>query len=112
MALCGKNCSRWGMAFFATLTYGAVAVPILHEFHPSQVQDIVNHSESKLLFVGDKEWSSLQAEQMPGLVGALGRTREELEALYRRRCREDGQRSRVTTAAALCGAGLVIILLI
>lgn len=46
------------------------------------------------------------------LVGALGRTREELEALYRRRCREDGQRSRVTTAAALCGAGLVIILLI
>ena len=74
VALCGKNCSRWGMAFFATLTYGAVAVPILHEFHPSQVQDIVNHSESKLLFVGDKEWSSLQAEQMPGLVGALGLT--------------------------------------
>ena len=46
------------------------------------------------------------------LVGALGRTREELEALYRRRCREDGQKNRVTTAAALCGAGLVIILLI
>ena len=46
------------------------------------------------------------------LVGALGRTREELEALYRRRCREDGQENRVTTAAALCGAGLVIILLI
>ena len=46
------------------------------------------------------------------LVGALGQTRQELEALYRRRCREDGQRSRVTTAAALCGAGLVIILLI
>jgi len=46
------------------------------------------------------------------LVGALGRTREELEELYRRRCREDGQKNRVTTAAALCGAGLVIILLI
>ena len=46
------------------------------------------------------------------LVGALGRTREELEALYRRRCREDGQKNRVTAAAALCGAGLVIILLI
>ena len=46
------------------------------------------------------------------LVGALGQTRQELEELYRRRCREDGQRSRVTTAAALCGAGLVIILLI
>lgn len=46
------------------------------------------------------------------LVGALGQTRQELEELYRRRCREDGQRSRVTTAAALCGAGVVIILLI
>ena len=46
------------------------------------------------------------------LVGALGRTREELEELYRRRCREDGQKNRVTAAAALCGAGLVIILLI
>ena len=44
IAICGKNSSRWGMAFFSVVTYGAVAVPILHEFHPNQVHDIVNHN--------------------------------------------------------------------
>ena len=71
IALCGRNLSRWGAAFFSILTYGAVAVPILHEFHPSQVHDIVNHSESKLLFVGDKVWPSLNADEMPGLQGII-----------------------------------------
>ena len=67
IALCGRNLSRWGAAFFSILTYGAVAVPILHEFHPSQVHDIVNHSGAKLLFVGDHVWPKLEAEAMPGL---------------------------------------------
>lgn len=71
IALCGRNLSKWGAAFFSILTYGAVAVPILHEFHPSQVHDIVNHSESKLLFVGDKVWPNLDAAEMPGLEGII-----------------------------------------
>lgn len=71
IALCGRNLSRWGAAFFSILTYGAVAVPILHEFHPSQVHDIVNHSESKLLFVGDKVWPGLNADDMPDLLGVI-----------------------------------------
>ena len=71
IALCGRNLSRWGAAFFSILTYGAVAVPILHEFHPSQVHDIVNHSESKLLFVGDKVWPTLNGDEMPDLLGII-----------------------------------------
>ncbi len=71
IALCGRNLSRWGAAFFSILTYGAVAVPILHEFHPSQVHDIVNHSEAKLLFVGDKVWPTLNADEMPELQGII-----------------------------------------
>lgn len=71
IALCGKNSARWGAAFFATLTYGAVVVPILNEFHPQQVHDIVNHSESKLLLVGDNVWKKLEADKMPALEGIL-----------------------------------------
>lgn len=71
IALCGRNLSRWGAAFFSVLTYGAVAVPILHEFHPNQVHDIVNHSEAKLLFVGDKVWETLDAAEMPNLEGII-----------------------------------------
>ena len=71
IALCGRNLSRWGAAFFSILTYGAVAVPILHEFHPSQIHDIVNHSEAKLLFVGDKVWPTLLADEMPHLEGII-----------------------------------------
>ncbi len=72
ISICGKNSSRWGIAFFSIITYGAVAVPILHEFHPNQVQDIVNHSESKLFFVGEREWANLNAEAMPNLYGIIG----------------------------------------
>lgn len=71
IALCGRNLSRWGAAFFSIVTYGAVAVPVLHEFHPSQVHDIINHSESKLLFVGDKVWPTLNADEMPALEGII-----------------------------------------
>lgn len=71
IALCGRNLSRWGAAFFSVITYGAVAVPILHEFHPNQVHDIVNHSEAKLLFCGDKVWPTLNVDEMPNLQGVI-----------------------------------------
>jgi len=71
VALCGKNQSRWGAAFFAITTYGAVAVPILHEFQPAQIHDIINHSDAKLLFVEDKIFQDLDADQMPRLEGIL-----------------------------------------
>ncbi len=71
IALCGRNSSHWGVSFLATLTYGAVAVPILHEFKADNVHSIVNHSEAKLLFVGDVVWENLNAEAMPNLEGIV-----------------------------------------
>lgn len=71
IAICGRNMSRWGIVFLATLTYGAVAVPILHEFHPEQIQHVVNHSESRLLFVGDIVWNKLDICDMPHLEGVV-----------------------------------------
>lgn len=71
IAICGRNSSHWAVAFIATLTYGAVAVPILHEFTPEQVYNIVNHSESKLLFVGDVVATTIDATKMPELEGII-----------------------------------------
>ena len=71
IALCGRNSAHWAVAFIATLTYGAVAVPILHEFKPQQVHDIVNHSDARLLFVGDVAWEELSADEMPNLEGIV-----------------------------------------
>ena len=71
IALCGRNSANWAVAFLATLSYGAVAVPILHEFKDAQVHDIVNHSEARLLFVGDLVWPTLDAEAMPPLEGIV-----------------------------------------
>jgi len=71
VALCGRNQSRWGAAFFAITTYGAVAVPILHEFHPAQIHDIVNHSDARLLFIEDKIYQDINADEMPALEGIL-----------------------------------------
>lgn len=71
IALCGRNSANWATAFLAVLTYGAVAVPILHEFKAQQVHDIVNHSEAKILFVGDMVWPDLNAEEMPQLEGII-----------------------------------------
>ena len=71
IALCGRNSSQWAVAFLATLTYGAVAVPILHEFNAEQIHNIVNHSEAKLLFVGDHVATIIDAQQMPGLEGII-----------------------------------------
>ena len=69
IALCGRNSAHWAVAFVATLTYGAVVVPILHEFNGEQIHNIVNHSESRLLFVGDYVVNSIKAEEMPHLEG-------------------------------------------
>lgn len=69
IALCGRNSSMWAAAFLATLTYGAVAVPILHEFTPDQIHNIVNHSEAKILFVGDVVATEIDTTKMPALEG-------------------------------------------
>ncbi|MCR4853627.1 MAG: AMP-binding protein [Prevotella sp.] len=71
IALCGRNSANWAVAFLATLTYGAVAVPILHEFTPDQVHNIVNHSEAKLLFAGDVVSTTIDATKMPLLEGII-----------------------------------------
>ncbi len=84
VAICGRNSARWGIAFLATLTYGAVAVPILHEFHPEQIHDLVNHSEAKLLFVGDQVWPKIDAEKMPGLEGVFSNSSDEYKILVAR----------------------------
>lgn len=71
IALCGRNCAHWAVAFLATLTYGAVAVPILHEFTPEQIHNIVNHSEAKLLFVGDVVATTIDGTKMPDIEGII-----------------------------------------
>lgn len=71
IAVCGRNSSHWGVTFLATLTYGAVIVPILHEFKADNVHNIVNHSEAKLLFVGDMVWENLNEVAMPLLEGII-----------------------------------------
>lgn len=71
IALCGRNSSSWAVAFFATLSYGAVAVPVQNEFKPEQIYNIVNHSEAKLLFVGDVVATTIDGEQIPQLEGII-----------------------------------------
>lgn len=71
VAICGRNSSHWGVAFLAALTYGAVAVPILHEFKADTIHNIVNHSDARLLFVGDMAWESLNEAEMPRLEGII-----------------------------------------
>ena len=69
VAVCGRNSAHWAVAFLATLTYGAVIVPILHEFNGEQIHNIVNHSESRLLFVGDYVVNMIDEKEMPHLEG-------------------------------------------
>ncbi|MBQ8520336.1 MAG: AMP-binding protein [Bacteroides sp.] len=71
IAICGRNSAHWTVAFLATLTYGAVAVPILHEFKPDQIHNIVNHSEARILFTGDQIWENLNEEAMPLIEGIV-----------------------------------------
>lgn len=74
IALCGRNSSQWTVAFIATLTYGAIAVPILHEFLPEMIHNIVNHSDARLLFAGDHVTGSVDSNKMPNLEGIIRST--------------------------------------
>ncbi len=97
IAICGRNCAYWGVSFLATLTYGAVAVPILHEFKADTIHHLVNHSEARLLFVGNATWENMNEAAMPQLEGILemddfdllhsrsellSEARQQLNALY------------------------------
>ncbi len=97
IALCGRNSAHWATALIATLTYGAVAVPLLHEFTAEQIHNCVNHSDAKLLFVGDYVSTVIKADKMPNLLGIINlpdfslhtcrseqleNTRENLNALF------------------------------
>lgn len=84
VAVCGRNSGNWCVAFLATITYGAVIVPILHEFKPDNVHNIVNHSEAKILFVGDQVWENLNENSMPALKAIVGLKDMNLEC-----CRDE-----------------------
>lgn len=71
IALCGRNGANWAIAFLSVLTYGAVAVPILHEFKPDNVHHLVNHSDARLLFVDSTIWNNLNPDSLPQIVGAV-----------------------------------------
>ncbi len=71
IAICGRNSSHWAVAFLATMTYGAVVVPILHEFKPDNVHNIINHSDSRLLFVGESNWEGLDEHSIPDVLGVV-----------------------------------------
>lgn len=71
IALCGRNSANWAAAFLGIITYGAVAVPILHEFKADNVHNIVNHSEARMLFVGDQVWENFNEAAMPKLEGII-----------------------------------------
>ena len=71
IAICGRNSAHWTVTFLAIITYGAVAVPILHEFKPDQIHNIVNHSEARALFAGDQIWENLNEDHMPLLEGII-----------------------------------------
>ena len=67
VAICSRNQANWGVSFMAALTYGAVAVPILHEFKPGNIHYLVNHSEARVLFVDEVIWEGLSHDEMPDL---------------------------------------------
>ena len=67
IAICSRNQANWAVSFLAAMTYGAVPVPLLHEFKSGNIYHLVNHSESRVLFVGDMVWEELTQSEMPGL---------------------------------------------
>lgn len=71
IAICGRNSANWCVAFLSVVTYGAVIVPILHEFKADNIHNIVNHSEARFLFTGDQVWENLDERQMPNLEGIV-----------------------------------------
>lgn len=83
VALIGKDCIRWCAVYMATITYGAVIVPILQDFNPNDMQHIINHSESVLLFVGDRFWDVMDEEKIPGIRAAISLT--DYRCLYQKK---------------------------
>ena len=71
IALCSRNATHWGIAFLAVLAHGAIVVPILHEFKPDNIHHIINHSEARLLFIGDSNWETVDHTHMPRLDGII-----------------------------------------
>ena len=71
VAICSRNQANWGVSFISALTYGAVPVPILHEFKPGNIHHLVNHSEAKILFVDDVVWEGLSENEMPTLQAVV-----------------------------------------
>ena len=71
IAICGRNSANWGATFLGIITYGAVVVPILHEFKADNIHNVVNHSEARFLFVGDQAWENLNEAEMPNLEGII-----------------------------------------
>ncbi len=71
IALCGRNSANWTAVFLSIITYGAVAVPILHEFKADNVHNVVNHSEARMMFVGDQVWENFNEAAMPRLEGII-----------------------------------------
>ena len=74
IALIGRNNTRWCISYIATITYGAVIVPILQDFNPNDVINIINHSESKLLFLGDNFWDDIEGDQIPSVNAVFSLT--------------------------------------
>ena len=83
VAICARNQANWGVSFLATMTYGAVPVPILHEFKPENIHYLVNHSDSKVFFVDDVIWEGLSEAEMPDLEAILRIS--TLKCIYSRR---------------------------
>lgn len=80
IAICGRNCASWAITYFAIITYGAVAVPLLHEFKPQNIEHLVNHSDSTCLFVGDVVWEGIDPSNMPELHAVI--EMQDCELLY------------------------------
>ena len=80
IALLGKNTPSWIQIFFATITYGAVIVPVLNEFNPQDAQHIVNHSDSVLLFVNKSIWESIEFDNLPKIKAAFSLDNNDLLA--------------------------------
>ena len=74
IALCSKNQANWGVAYLAIMTYGAVVVPILHEFQPANLSHLVTHSEARIFFVGEAIWNTMSEMEVPGLEVVVGLT--------------------------------------
>ena len=82
IALIGRNNTRWCISYIATITYGAIIVPILQDFNPTDVINIINHSESRLLFLGDNFWDDIEGDQIPAIEAALSLT--DFHVIYER----------------------------